>query len=45
MNGMKAFIFDPLWDELVTNEGKKALADSNIEVSVIKEIAPFSSTV
>ncbi len=43
MNGMKAFIFDPLWDELVTNEGKKALADSNIEVSVIKEIAPISS--
>lgn len=39
---MKAFIFDPLWDELITDEGRAALADSNIEAVVIKEIAPIS---
>jgi len=39
---MKAFIFDPLWDQLVTNELLDKLKTSGIEPVVIKEIAPLS---
>lgn len=39
---MKAFIFDPLWDTLVTNELKAKLTDSGLEVVVTKEIAPIT---
>lgn len=38
---MKAFIFDPLWDELVTEELLNKLAASNIELVVTKDIAPL----
>lgn len=39
---MKAFIFDPLWDELVTDELASQLQEANIETIVTKEIAPIS---
>lgn len=39
---MKAFIFDPLWDELITNELKNQLVSSGIQTVVTKEIAPLS---
>lgn len=39
---MKAFIFDPLWDELVTDELIGKLKASGIEPIVTKEIAPLS---
>ena len=39
---MKAFIFDPLWDELVTDELLNKLKSSDIELTVTKEIAPLS---
>lgn len=38
---MKAFIFDPLWDELVTNDLLEQLKVANIEIVVTKEIAPL----
>lgn len=41
---MKAFIFDPLWDELVTKELVDKLKTNNIEPIVIKEIAPLSNS-
>lgn len=40
---MKAFIFDPLWDELVTDELLDKLKARGIEPIVIKEIAPLSN--
>lgn len=40
--GMKAFIFDPLWDDLVTDEILKKIKDSGLEIKVIKELAPLS---
>lgn len=39
---MKAFIFDPLWGELVTDQQKKQLKINGIDATVIKEIAPLS---
>lgn len=39
---MKAFIFDPLWDELVTTELKDKLRQANIETVITKEIAPLN---
>jgi len=39
---MKAFIFDPLWDELVSDDLLKKLQDAGIESIVTKEIAPLS---
>jgi hypothetical protein len=39
---MKAFIFDPLWDELVTQELENKLAEANIETVITKEIAPLA---
>ena len=38
---MKAYIFDPLWDDLVTNEQEVKLQEAGIEVLVTKEIAPL----
>ena len=38
---MKAFIFDPLWDELVTAELLTKIKDSGLEVVVKREIAPL----
>lgn len=39
---MKAFIFDPLWDELITPKLKGALDAAGLECIVKKEIAPLS---
>jgi len=39
---MKVFIFDPLWDELITNDLLNSLKENNIELVVTKEIAPLS---
>lgn len=39
---MKAFIFDPLWDELVTDELKRQLQDSGVDVVITKQPAPLS---
>ncbi len=39
---MKAFIFDPLWDELVTSELEAKLAQVNIQTVITKEIAPLA---
>jgi lactate dehydrogenase-like 2-hydroxyacid dehydrogenase len=39
---MKAFIFEPLWDELVTPELIADLQDAGITYEVIKETAPLS---
>lgn len=39
---MKVFIFDPLWDELITNELLGNLKTAGIEPIVTKEIAPLS---
>jgi phosphoglycerate dehydrogenase-like enzyme len=39
---MKAFIFDPLWDELITDDLLGKLKASGIEPIVTKEIAPLS---
>lgn len=39
---MKAFIFDPLWDELVTPELSDQLQEAGVEIVVNKAIAPLS---
>src|SRR5665213_2743310 len=39
---MKAFIFDPLWDGLVTPDLLEALKQANVGVVVTKAIAPLS---
>lgn len=39
---MKAFVFDPLWDELITEDLLSRLKASDIELIVTKEIAPLS---
>lgn len=39
---MKAFIFDPLWDELITDDLAVKLKSAGIDYSVTKEIAPLS---
>lgn len=38
---MKAFLFDPLWDELITDELKIKLKNSNIDLKVTSTIAPL----
>jgi glycerate dehydrogenase len=38
---VKAFIFDPLWDELITESLIKSLDDAGIEPIITKEIAPL----
>ncbi len=35
---MKAFIFDPLWDELVTDGLSAKLKDSGLDLVVIKRL-------
>lgn len=40
---MKAYIFDPLWDDLITDELLDKLKSNNIEPVVINEIAPISN--
>jgi glycerate dehydrogenase len=40
---MKAFIFDPLWNELVTEDLKNQLQESGLETTVTTEIAPLSN--
>jgi phosphoglycerate dehydrogenase-like enzyme len=42
MKNMKAFIFDPLWDELITKELENKLASAGIETILTKEIAPLA---
>lgn len=39
---MKAFIFDPLWDDLITDELKRKLTRSDLELVITKEIAPLA---
>ena len=39
---MKAFIFDPLWNELVTDELTGQLEQAGIEIVLVSEIAPLS---
>lgn len=39
---MKAFIFDPLWNELITDELTKKLEQCGIEVVLTPEVAPLS---
>jgi glycerate dehydrogenase len=41
---MKAFVFDPLWDELITTDLQKKLDESGLEVIVTKEVAPLADT-
>jgi phosphoglycerate dehydrogenase-like enzyme len=43
MSLMKAFIFEPLWDELITPELLSNLDDAGIQYKVIKEIAPLKN--
>jgi len=39
---MKAFIFDPLWDDLVTDDLLAKVKDSGLEIVVKKDVAPLS---
>lgn len=39
---MKAFIFDPLWDELITTELEDKLKASGLDVMLTKDLAPLS---
>ncbi len=39
---MKAFIFDPLWNQLITDDLKKQLSGCGLEVIVTSEISPLS---
>lgn len=39
---MKAFIFDPLWDDLITDELSSQLKKSGLELLITKAIAPLS---
>jgi phosphoglycerate dehydrogenase-like enzyme len=38
---MKAFIFDPLWDELTTQDELKNLEEAGIDIVVTKQVAPL----
>ncbi|MGH7157566.1 MAG: 2-hydroxyacid dehydrogenase [Candidatus Saccharimonadales bacterium] len=40
---MKAFVFDPLWNTLITDELKAQIASSGLEVIVTTDIAPLSA--
>lgn len=39
---MKAFIFDPLWDELVTSKSLELLKKNSIDIVITKDIADLS---
>jgi phosphoglycerate dehydrogenase-like enzyme len=39
---MKAFIFDPLWDELVTDDLSEKIKSSGLETIIKKDITPLS---
>ncbi len=39
---MKAFIFDPLWNDLATPDLLESLKQANVDIMVIKAIAPLS---
>ena len=39
---MKAFIFDPLWNELITDESKSKLQEAGLEVIVKTEVGPLA---
>jgi phosphoglycerate dehydrogenase-like enzyme len=39
---MKAFIFDPLWDDLVTPDLLEVLKEASVEIVVTKAVAPLS---
>lgn len=39
---MKAFIFDPLWDELITDELLSKIKESGLKIVIKKEVAPLS---
>lgn len=39
---MKAFVFDPLWDDLITDDLLGRLKTGGVELVVTKEIAPIS---
>jgi phosphoglycerate dehydrogenase-like enzyme len=39
---MKVFIFDPLWDDLVTDDLLAKIKNSGLEITVTKETAPLS---
>jgi phosphoglycerate dehydrogenase-like enzyme len=39
---MKAFIFDPLWDDLTTPELLETLKSADVSTVVVKDIAPLS---
>lgn len=39
---MKAFIFDPLWDDLVTPDLLESLKQADVDIVVTKAIAPLS---
>ena len=38
---MKAFIFDPLWDKLITNELQTKLQEAGLTLEIVKEIEPI----
>lgn len=40
---MKAFIFDPLWDELITDDLRSKLKNSGLELIVTSEQAPLTA--
>lgn len=40
---MKAFIFDPLWDELITDDLRSKLKNSGLELIVTSELAPLTA--
>lgn len=42
IRAVKAFVFDPLWDELVNDKLLAKLKDADLEMVVTKEIAPLS---
>lgn len=39
---MKAFIFDPLWDDLVTKDLNEQIAKSGLETVIVKDVEPIS---
>lgn len=38
---MKAFVFDPLWDELITDDLLEKIDASGVELVVVKDVAPL----
>lgn len=39
---MKAFIFDPLWDDIAEDYHLTSIDNSGIQKNIIKEVAPLS---